>query len=136
MPRHSEEPARSAAQRRADLEKAAALRAELMLRLSAIFQVWRECERKPCRRAGRCAGPCLATCVIGWSRRYIDDASRAGIHAAVKARLAGASVAEAIAESERVEALVEAERLAARAAAPLTPPASSPRMPPGRCRIL
>lgn len=140
MPRHSEEPTRSAAQRLADFERAQELRRELQVRLAETFEIWRDCDRKPCLRGRRCAGPSLATCLADWWGKYIDDDTRTIMHAMVKARVAGASMAEVEAVGDRMEARIEAERAteAARAApaSPLNPPASSPQRLPGRCRIL
>lgn len=140
MPRHSEEPVRSAAQRLADFERAQELRRELQSRLAEIFQIWRACDRKPCQRGRRCAGPSLATCLNDWRDKHVDNDTRTIMHAMVKARVAGASMAEVEAVADRMEARIEADRaaeaVAAASAPPLTPPASSPQRFQGRCRIL
>jgi hypothetical protein len=112
MPSRNPDDSRSAAQRRADFERFQQLRLQAQARMAELCEIWRDCKRKPCRRGKRCTGPSVATCLSDWWSANIDDDTRTILHAAVKARVAGASVEEAYEAADRMEARIATERAA------------------------
>jgi len=77
----------------------AAARAEMYRRIGQMLSFWRFCGKKPCLRAGHCAGEIAACFERMWQQ--VPDDIRFHIQVLFESRDAGMSVKAAVAEADR-----------------------------------